>query len=284
LSERIDPITAGVIARMDEAKAFLEAYGGTVPEVEDFRRNAAAYVEYFKHCETGLTWQNVAAKWKIACERRLGELLGEPAPRGRPKNNPTRVGNNFGINADLAAKFRKMAAVPEVDLLAYYHDCESGGQEITSFGVLKLHAALNRKPRSGETVNKETPADSLWKDEPPEKEPADEILSDLTRLTRKLTLWINSPDGAKFKDYLLACKLGHFLDARDITVRLDDGTLKTLPVRWKGFGALRWFVRLAAKKGLKGPEQVRRAFEDAKRDDPDAGVWSGDVAEGEVPE
>jgi hypothetical protein len=173
-----------------------------------------------------------------------------------------------------AGRLRQIAAVPEGELIAYFHDCREAGLEITSAGVRRLYASLNRQPKNGETVpTKIEPPPRL--DVAPEKTPGEEILADLTRLTRKLTLWINSPDGAKFAPYLQACRLGGWLQARSIKVRLDDGTYKDLPIRFRGFNALRWFIRLAAKKGVKAPEKVAAEFKEAK--DTSAGEWEGDT-------
>ena len=278
----MDPITNGVLTQIGKAKAWLATFDGPPEDLADARDQASAWVEFFKHCRSGLDAQNTAAELKIQLERELGARLPEPAPPGRPSKLSGRARLPDGIDRRLAARLRSIASVPEGELIAYFHTCREEGLEITSAGVERLWRALNRKVRDGETVSKEVQPDRM--DAAPELSPADAILADLTRLTRKITLWINSPDGAKFKDYLLACKLGHFLDSRDITVRLDDGTLKTLPVRWRGFGGIRQIIRKAAQRGKLAPEQVRQWLRDAMRDDPDAGVWPGDLAEGEVPE
>ena len=277
----MDSITSGTLAQIDKARQFLESFTGTPEEVEEIRDRASAWAEFFRHCQTGLAAQNTAAELKIRCERKLGAMLPEPRPVGRPSKNGHGVELPGGISTQAAKRYRKIAAIPDIEFENYLLDTKHSDLELTTAGVLRLYNALHREPKNGDTV-REPDAPSVA-DKAPDLDPADEILSNLTNLTRRLTVFLNTTvEGQKFKDYLLACNLGHFLDTRDITIRLDDGTYKTMPVRWRGFGALRWFLKLAKGKGLKGAGQVRAAFEAAKRDDPDAGVWPGDLAEGEV--
>jgi hypothetical protein len=268
----VDPIAAnGVLTNIDKAKAFLASFDGPPEALTEVRDKASAWVEFFRHCQTGLEAQNTAAELKIRLERKLGELLPESQGRGRPSKNAHGAHLPDGIDRRQASKYRKIASVPAADFEDYLLTTKHEGLELTTAGVLRLHAALNRKPRDGEEVTREVGADRA--DAAPELSPADAILADMTRLTRKITLWINSPDGSKLKDYLQACRLGGWLQARTIKVRLEDGTYRDLPTRFRGFNALRWFIRLAGKKGVKAPEKVRELFQEAQGTD--AGEWDG---------
>jgi hypothetical protein len=267
----LDPIANGYhLTNIDKAKAFLASFEGTPADLADYRDRASACVEALKRCRAGLETQNTAAEFKIRLERVLGELLGEAPPRGRPTKNAGRP-QLPEINRRDASRLRKMAAVPEGDVVAYCHTCNEEGLEITSAGIVRLYDAIHRKPRDGDAVTREQTAEA-------EQTPADEILALMTQLTRKITLFLNSPDGSKLKDYLQACRLGGWLQARTIKVRLDDGTYRDLPTRFRGFNALRWFIRLAGKRGVKAPEKVREMFKEAQGTD--AGEWEGDTITG----
>lgn len=264
----------GTLAKIDAARrALVEAR--SVEEVLDLRDKVAAVAHYLKQCRAGLATQNAAAELKIWCERKIGEMLGDPPGRGRPRGRKMGNDAHFSqIGRRDANRLRKIASIPAGELIAYVHTINEEGKELTTAGVLKLYAALNREPKAGERVDEviSPPSPPSTTPSPPD-EPA-EILRTLTGLTRKLTVFINTHgDGQKFKKYLLDCGLAAWLDTRDITVRLDDGRLKTFPVRFRGFTALRWFLRLAGKKGTKSPDRVRAEFKDANGADD----WQGDA-------
>lgn len=108
-------------------------------------------------------------------------------------------------------------------------------------------------------------------------DPAEEVKAAVTQLARRLTVFMNAcEDGYKFKKYLLDTGHGGWLDTRDVTVRLPDGRVKTYPVRWRGFGALKWFLHLAGQKGVRAPEEVRHLFRQAQSDDEAGDDWKGD--------
>lgn len=248
-------------------------------DLDDLRARIQVYEKYVEVCNLGLATQNLVALKKFQVERRLGALLPPPAPRGRPARNgrvnstppaefPERI-----LNSREQTRLRKVAAIPEGELLAQYHTCTEAGVEFTRAEIKRIYDRLFPPPEK----NGEAPARLF---EEPEKTPAEELLADLTNLTRRLTLFINSPDGAKLKDYLHACKLGGWLHNRTIRVRLDDGSYKDLPVRWRGFNALRWFIRLAGKKGVKPAQTVWEEFREAKKN-PAEGEWPGDEEGGE---
>jgi len=155
---RVDSITAGTLAQMDRVKAFLANWDGSAGELDEIRDRASAWVEFFKRAKTGLEAQNAAAEVKIKVERLMGEMLGEPPPKGRPKRNAGRP--QFpDVDRRDASRLRKIAAVPEGELIAYFHTCNSERKEITSAGVVRLWAALNRKPKANEEVTKEVQPD-----------------------------------------------------------------------------------------------------------------------------
>jgi hypothetical protein len=271
----IDQATAGVLAQIEKAKAFLDSFSGEVPVLEAYRDKASAWVAFFKHYETGLFAQNVAAELKIRLERKIGEMLPPARPAGRPRKGKTPGDPELSlIDSRDAAQMRKIASIPAVEFENYILTTKHEDKELTTAGVLRLWAALNRKPNAGEEVPKGvTPA-------PPgpseEVDPAKEILAALTQVTRKLTVFINSfGEGEKFRKYVTGQNLGKWLDNRDITVRLDDGTTKTFPIRFRGFDALRWFIKLAGKKGVKTPAQVAALFKEAKGSDVED--WQGDA-------
>lgn len=160
----IDPITAGALARVGQLRALV----ATLERPEDAltaRDNAAACVEVFKRCRTGLTAQNLAAEVKIRLERRLGELIGEAPGRGRPGKMSHRATLPIDLNRRDASRLRKMASVPEGELVGYLLTCSEEGLEVTSAGVLRLWRALNKRD-DGETVTAEVEPDPPDDDEP----------------------------------------------------------------------------------------------------------------------
>ena len=181
----VDPITGGVLAQIDEAKAFLDSFTGTVEEVTEIRDRASAWVEFFKHCQTGLHAQNLAAELKIRCERKLGELLGETPGPGRPKKMSHDVTfPNIGRMA--VNRLRKIASVPEGELIAYFHTCREEGLEITSAGVLREWARLNRELGAGEEVPKEVQPEESDEVRPEFWKSATTCRDEVRRIARKL--------------------------------------------------------------------------------------------------
>ena len=151
-----DKVVARTLALVDAASRHLECLR-TIPELMEIHDRAEAWAGLLQLCKDGREAQNYAARVKIDCERRMGALLVEASPRGgdRKSSARPRTVDTCGLGQRQIRRLRKLAEVPDGELIAYCHTCTEEGLEVTSEGLLKHWRDVNRKANKDETVTKE---------------------------------------------------------------------------------------------------------------------------------
>jgi hypothetical protein len=141
----------------------------TLPELAALRDRADAQTEILKLARESLETRNFAAQLKIRIERRIGQILAENSPRGgdRRSNGRKRPDEKTPeISERNVKRCRKLAGIPEGELIAYFHDVTESGLELSTDGLLRHWAEMNRVPKDGEEVPKEVKPANGEPDEP----------------------------------------------------------------------------------------------------------------------
>lgn len=132
---------------LGEAARIL-AEAKTLPEIKSIRDKAEAARSYVKAARLGLELQNHAAEVKLRAERKAGELLGSlklPGGNRRSKSYHTTLKlDSLGVTRDQSAHWQRLAAVSEEDFTAYLREIANQERELTSAGLLRIAARLNR--------------------------------------------------------------------------------------------------------------------------------------------
>jgi N6-adenosine-specific RNA methylase IME4 len=132
------------LVRYDEARrALAEAH--TVDEVREIRDQAEALRAYARQAGD-VEMLNWVSEIKLRAERRAGEMLAEmPKHNGDPSLHDVSRLSDFGVSHADSHRWRKVAAVPELEFEGYIRETVQAGRELTSAGVRKL--AKQSEPR-----------------------------------------------------------------------------------------------------------------------------------------
>jgi N6-adenosine-specific RNA methylase IME4 len=154
-----------------EAARELLAKSKSVDEVRDIADKAAAVAAYLRVKNASTESQNDAAEIRLRAERRLGELLSEtpkakgPRLKGRtvggplvqpPKDEPPTLADQ-GIKKGDAAKWQKLAKIPEKKFETLVEETKAKGQRLTTSAPLKMLRQEEKAKKAAELRAKPIP-------------------------------------------------------------------------------------------------------------------------------
>jgi N6-adenosine-specific RNA methylase IME4 len=147
------------LVHFDAAKREL-ALASSIDEVKILRDKAEALRQYIRQQGASLEMQNQCAEIKLRAERKVGEMLSNPDTGVKPGNPQLSHDviierpklNEIGINAKQSSRWQLEATVPEPILEQHIAEVKAKGEELTSIGVQRLAARLQRKEYIDQTL------------------------------------------------------------------------------------------------------------------------------------
>uniref|UniRef100_A0A6M3JR85 Putative methyltransferase n=1 Tax=viral metagenome TaxID=1070528 RepID=A0A6M3JR85_9ZZZZ len=144
------------LVHFDAARREL-ALASNIDEIKILRDKAEALRQYIRQQGASLEMQNQCAEIKLRAERKAGEMIKDDPDirQGGSKFHDVTL-NDYGITNLQSHRWQLEASVPEPILEQHIAEVKAKGEELTSIGVQRLAARLQRKEYIDQTLSMPT--------------------------------------------------------------------------------------------------------------------------------